>query len=395
MNIKDSLKYFFWSPKTAKNFFLPREEDIYRWQRDPDRPNKTIFDVILYYILEWAIILLIVIFAIIVFNVPYPQLLYFRLDDPSINLPSAKHETIPFNLIVGAFVVGIPLGLFVLFHLLFIKNIHDFHHAILGYIQSLSFTMIFLFFFWFFSPVYRPDFLDNCQPIPEKVQYYTQLRKKPYNDYVYFTAAEVCKNAASFVEASVNETPSFPSGHAANLMAIWVFFLLYFHSKIKALLTYNIEKHHLAMGFFKRGLFFIFGIYSIIFLIGIWIGMISRVTDHRHTWVQVVVGAIIGIPSGFIVYAYKYCSVFGKDSHIPLYYYWRIMPTRKAKKKRPDKIVINHHKTAASAANELNNPTVATLDSLPVASVNRGNAENSSQVEQLEEGMYNSSNHNE
>ncbi|KAG2373231.1 hypothetical protein C9374_012334 [Naegleria lovaniensis] len=286
--------------------------------------TQIVFD----YIMEWLVILVVGIIAAILFQVPYPQTLYFRLDDPRIGYPLLGIQTVPFNLIVIAFVVCIPIGSLLLFQLVFVRNLHDTHHMLLGYIQSLCFSMLFMMFFWFFYPDYRPSFLQECNPIAAKVQALQNERTNHFNTVVYYLPHEICSQPEKYRGMKVNNTPAFPSGHAANLFAVWIFLLLYVFAKTKALsLAQDRNRQDHRNGTLtstaRRGILFFPFVALLILACLIWIGVFSRVLDYQHTWTQVIVGTIIGVLCGIIVYMYKYGSLFGHNSHIPLYYYWK------------------------------------------------------------------------
>ncbi|KAF0971506.1 hypothetical protein FDP41_010238 [Naegleria fowleri] len=278
--------------------------------------------------MEWLVVLVTGVIALIVFHVPYPQTLYFRLDDPRIGYPNLGVQTIPFNLIVIVFVVSVPIGSLLVFQLVFIRNIHDLHHMLLGYIQSLCFSMLFMMFFWFFYPDYRPSFLSECNPIPSRVQALHKQRANPFNSITYYLPQEICSHPERYLGMKVNITPAFPSGHASNLFAVWIYVLLYLFAKTKALsLMQDRNKYNHRNGSLtstaRRGILFFPFVTLLILACAVWIGVFSRVLDYQHTWTQVIVGTIIGVFCGVLVYMYKFGSLFGHNSHIPLYYYWK------------------------------------------------------------------------
>ena len=142
----------------------------------------------------------------------------------------------------------------------------------------------------------RPDFLKSCNIDKTKIR----------PDKEYYLPSEICKNAFW------NEflyTPGFPSGHASNAFAAWIFIALYLNAKLRP--------------FDKRSHMWKFLISWIPSLfMPMWITA-SRLHDHTHSPYQVCVGMLIGIPSAFVAYGYMFCSIFGVDSHVPTFYLWR------------------------------------------------------------------------
>ena len=227
---------FLFIGKTRINFFTPPTiSENARFQLSyKDSLKKTSYEIVVDYFLEWLGIVLIGILAAILFNVDFPYTLYFRLDDPSIQYPNTGAQTISFNLIVTLFIFVVPAVVIILFQLIFVRNLHDFHHVALGTLQSLAFNMLFMMFFWFFYPAYRPNFLETCNPIPEKIVQVALKRAQPYNNIIYFLPQEICSDPSRFTKMQVNNTPGFPSGHASNLFSVWMFVILYLFAKLKA-----------------------------------------------------------------------------------------------------------------------------------------------------------------
>jgi membrane-associated phospholipid phosphatase len=104
-------------------------------------------------------------------------------------------------------------------------------------------------------------------------------------------------------------TPGFPSGHASNAFAGWIFVFFYIGAKT------NIWQSSLAHP------------WKWLFMIGflifpVWIAS-TRVVDHFHFVSQVLTGGFIGITCAIIGYGTNYCSFFGDDCFVPIYYHWR------------------------------------------------------------------------
>ncbi|KAL9644755.1 hypothetical protein ABK040_012409 [Willaertia magna] len=74
----------------------------------------------------------------------------------------------------------------------------------------------------------------------------------------------------------------------------------------------------------REGQFYKVMLFFILFLIPVFIG-ISRILNLRHNVAQTIVGILIGIFAAVITYKYKFCSIFGRDAHVPNYYLWRLI----------------------------------------------------------------------
>ncbi|KAG2392144.1 hypothetical protein C9374_012396 [Naegleria lovaniensis] len=273
--------------------------------------RKRVMKLILYYSLEYIIPLLclgLVLGVLLSGGIPTFSLPYFYIEDPTLSYPKHQHDILPLWEVAAIYVLLIPLVSFLLFHLLFIRNLVDFHHALVGYVQTIALCMAITAFGWLVYGGYRPTFLVECNPNMKVVN---EHRKSGNTllPYRYFKPTDVCQNPENFRLSSPLMTSGFPSGHVSSVMSVWLFFLLYFAGKAD---TWNRRKGQ----FWKVFLFFL------LLLVPVWVG-VTRIVTLKHTISQVVVGILIGIFSALLVYRYKYCSIFGVDAKTPNYYMWQ------------------------------------------------------------------------
>ncbi|KAF0978727.1 hypothetical protein FDP41_002547 [Naegleria fowleri] len=318
--------------KTGDNYFIttPHEQNSSCTSSDIISPNesnqqkqpssqevkkkretrKRVIRLILYYALEYIIPLLclaLILAVLLSGGIPTYCLPYFYIEDPSLSYPVHDHDVIPLWEVAAIYVFAIPFVSFIIFHLLFIRNLVDFHHALVGYVQTIALCMGITAFGWLVYGGYRPTFLLECNPDMKIVNEHRKSGN-PLLPYRYYKPTEVCQHPEKFRLANPLTTSGFPSGHISSVMAVWLFFLLYFAGKAD---TWNRRKGQ----FWKVFLFFL------LLLVPVWVG-VTRIVTLKHSVSQVVVGGLIGILSAMLVYRYKYCSFFGVDAKTPNYFMW-------------------------------------------------------------------------
>ena len=246
---------FWFQGKTLDNYFTlknPHHHDqINEIERSTEGNTKYWIQITLYYLLEYLIPLLCLalIFSVLFSGIPTYSVPYFSLDDPELSYPiifnssGGVYDNLPLWFVAVVLVFAIPVCTFVLFHLLFVRNLPDFHHAILGYIQTIALAMAMVAFGWLCYGSYRPTFLQECQPDTSKSES-TISDKAPLQKFVnilkYFKPNQICKDPSRFTLGSPSATPGFPSGHIASVMSVWVFFLLYYAAKANVSFIFKI-----------------------------------------------------------------------------------------------------------------------------------------------------------
>ena len=95
-----------------------------------------------------------------------------------------------------------------MFQLLFVRNLADFQHAILGYAQTIALAMAITAFCWISYGDYRPTFLVDCNPDMAIVN---QQRHVGNPLILYRLFNQVCKTVA------------FPSGLVSATVFVWLF----------------------------------------------------------------------------------------------------------------------------------------------------------------------------
>jgi diacylglycerol diphosphate phosphatase/phosphatidate phosphatase len=255
----------------------------------PRRDNYTILSMVSAHILNWLVIIILgVCYAIMASVANHPHRV-FRLDDPDLQYPTVPD--IISNAVATVLDVAVPLVIIVVFQL-FVRNIYDIYHALLGFATAFVIQGFIKSFVWVVLGGLRPDFLTLCNPDPSRI----------VAGQTYYSVTEICRNIPSDL------TPGFPSGHASQAFCGWVFLLLYLNAKWK---PFDNRSH----------------VWKIVLVwLGCWLVPIfvasTRIRDFSHTPGQVWVGIFIGIVTALIGYRTAYCSLFGIDNHIPTRYVW-------------------------------------------------------------------------
>jgi membrane-associated phospholipid phosphatase len=227
--------------------------------------------------------------------------------DPEFMRPFVD-ETISVTLVVilGAVV---PAIIVVVFNLLFVRDGHDLNHGIMGVGFALAMSTFWTDFLWLTIGGPRPKLIYQCDPDQAIVDALYVARKHPWSDYVYLYASEVCKNKIAGLGVFI-WTPGFPSGHASNVFAGWIYVMLYIGAKVSA-------------WSFSTGPTYKF-VFTALPCVAIPVYVAcTRILNHAHFPHQVVVGSLIGIVAAVAAYRLRYCSLFGLDAHIPNFYMTR------------------------------------------------------------------------
>jgi membrane-associated phospholipid phosphatase len=173
---------------------------------------------------------------------------------------------------------------------------HDLHHAMLGLATAVLISLLITSFLWIVAPGLRPNFYAEC-----KIQ-----KDKIIAGKILYTISEIC-DPSSFKDLIV--TPAFPSGHAANAFACWIYTFLYLNGKFKIW-----DNHSHAWK-----IFLCFGL-PLLVPTGI---AASRYTDYHHSGFQIIFGSVLGIIGAFAAYRLYFCAWFdNKYNHLATCFTW-------------------------------------------------------------------------
>eukprot|EP01132_Coremiostelium_polycephalum_P002693 gene2693-3342_t len=166
--------------------------------------------------------------------------------------------------------IVLPMAVFFAFYLYY-RNLHDFHHAALGLLETFTATMLFTDFLKVIAGRYRPD----------------------------YQARLVGGNEALIRDGRM----SFPSGHSSLSFATMTFLSFYICGKIKIF-----RKEGGAM--WKVLLVLIpFAISSFV--------AVSRTRDYHHDFSDITAGSFIGLAIGVFIYFMNFNSLFSKECALP------------------------------------------------------------------------------
>jgi len=241
-----------------KNFLLGKDSDKW-WHR--------------WYILDWALVVLLVIISEIVdkvahpFNRFLPTISTANYPDPAVNYPILPDIVPDWLLVVLAVLVPIA---FLLLCQIKIRNHHDFHHALLGLAVSLSLGLVITVPIKYLAGRYRPDFL---------------ARYTLNND-------------------DTDARLSFPSGHSSTSFSSLVYISLYIAGKLRVFSDH-------AGSVFARS------IASMLPLIMCTFIAVSRTMDYHHNFSDILAGAMIGFGVAFVAYFLYFPSLFHRRSNVP------------------------------------------------------------------------------
>jgi len=239
------------------------------------------------YIVDWLITI-----AIVIVTISVTQLA--NIDPHERFLPTAyqegqypgQTELVPiWLLLLGCLVV--PILMFVLFQIA-LRSLHDLHHTLLGFSESISLTLFFTCFTQIITGEYSPD-------------WYSRER----------TGSPLILREGRL---------SFPSLHSSLAFCTLFYLSLYLTGKL---------------GVFKRG-----GgqMWKVLVLIGpiviACLVAVSRTIDYHNNFVDIVTGSIIGSSMATFSYFLNFSSLMSEDCDMPKD---RIMEIRKQRRHRKGK----------------------------------------------------------
>ncbi|KAI8871418.1 acid phosphatase/Vanadium-dependent haloperoxidase [Ramicandelaber brevisporus] len=184
----------------------------------------------------------------------------------------------------------IPLALILFVGLGIRRSIKDVHHGLLGLGLCLTMTLVITVSFKITVGRLRPDWMSRCLPKADSVD-------PPYGLSNY----TICTRQDGYI--FYDGMKSFPSGHTSLSHAGLGFLSLFLAGKL-----------HIfdGKGYTIRGFIAVFP------LIGAGLVGVSRTTDYRHHWQDVLVGALIGLASAYFSYRQFYPTLESKECHRPL-----------------------------------------------------------------------------
>jgi diacylglycerol diphosphate phosphatase/phosphatidate phosphatase len=226
----------------------------------------------------------------------------FRIDDPVLSYPIVPQTINTWELILISFIV--PIILMFVISVVFVKSLHDFHHAVLGLLQAQATSLLLICLVKIFLGGLRPNFLARCfapTGVPDPL-ILANATRHGFNGVYYDTS--ICTGP----KLDVNDAQAaFPSGHSALAAAGLTFFSLYLNAKFKT--------------FEHRGHLWIYVMVTAAMFGSFLVGF-SRIVDYQHTPYNVAMGLTIGFFNAFCMYRLNYLSLFGKYNHVPVADHW-------------------------------------------------------------------------
>lgn len=115
------------------------------------------------YILDYAVIAVAAVICGPLWIIGRPQLMFFRYDSDEVNVPY-QMSTVSEVLVIP--LVFVPAIVTLMLLQIWFRNLHDFHNALLGLIESLALNTILHVILWLCLGSPRPNFMHVCVPIP-------------------------------------------------------------------------------------------------------------------------------------------------------------------------------------------------------------------------------------
>jgi len=254
------------------------------------------------FILDWFFIFSVAIITVPI-NLISPFERQFSIEDETISHPYKEEESFSiFGLII--LVIGIPILIMTLYHICHRELKYSFHQALMGYFVSIILAILVTSIMKVSVGRYRPDFISRCNvnvtKVEEEYKLYNiskQINFGPRNLY----NTTICSNTNKFV---INEgRKSFPSGHTSFAFSSLTFTSLFLAGKL-----------HLYDGNY---IFWKLLVVIVPNLLAMYIAL-TRISDYRHHWEDVLVGAIIGIAFSLISYFYYFPFLNSSEPYKPL-----------------------------------------------------------------------------
>ncbi|CAN6647206.1 diacylglycerol pyrophosphate phosphatase 1 [Trichomonascus vanleenenianus] len=213
----------------------------------------------------------------------------FRLDDPSIQLPYTEHEAVPNGFCI---VLAVVLPALVVVVLPLVMNrrknrLYLIQMSLLTLAATFVIEGLFVNCLKLWLGRHRPDFLARCIP----------AKNTPVNVYV---SIEVC--TTTDLDRLYEGFKSTPSGHSANSFAGLVFLSLWLCGQLQACRPG--AEHYKAV------------LSCTPLLLAFYIA-VSRTSDYRHHYFDVLFGATIGTTIAILVYRKYFPSVTSSKCYAP------------------------------------------------------------------------------
>ncbi|XP_001996281.2 phospholipid phosphatase 5 isoform X2 [Drosophila grimshawi] len=197
-------------------------------------------------------------------------------------------------------VIGVPLFLTIIFYVM-TKDRRDFRAASWAWTMAVCMNSIPTSLLKITVGRPRPDFFYRC--FPDGIMVLNETASALGSVFIEFN----CTGKLS----DINEgRKSFPSGHSSFAFASFGFVSFYVGAKLHAFDTRG------------RGHTWRLCI-AVMPLIVAALVAISRTCDYHHHWQDVVVGALIGLVSGYFSYRQYYPSIFSPDAGTPFVRWWK------------------------------------------------------------------------
>ncbi|KAK9721777.1 hypothetical protein K7432_003176 [Basidiobolus ranarum] len=243
------------------------------------------------YVWDWVIVSVLTIgFFWIDQMVPFEK--EFSLTDKSISYPFQSHErlSIGMDMMLSIF---LPALLIIGISYLSKQSALDYHNGLLGLFLAVSLSFLITGILKSSVGRHRPDFIDRCRPQFEN-------GVPPIDPPLRLSSTKICTQADQYI---FNDgLKSFPSGHTTMAFSGLGFFSFYLAGKL-----------HL---FDERG--HTYKCFLILApLLGASLVGISRITDYRHHWSDVVAGGLIGFTAAYFSYHQYYPSLKFAHSERP------------------------------------------------------------------------------
>jgi len=126
----------------------------------------------------------------------------------------------------------------------------------------------------------RPHFIDVCKPNWDQIRCFEDINGQKVANYIQFHE-NLCQGDAKLIKEA---RLSFPSGHSSFTTYSMVFVIIYLEARLVLQRTR-----------------FIKSIIQLIAFIAAWHTCMSRVSDFKHHYTDVIAGAVIGISVAIFV----------------------------------------------------------------------------------------------
>ncbi|RKP14683.1 phosphatidic acid phosphatase type 2/haloperoxidase, partial [Piptocephalis cylindrospora] len=203
---------------------------------------------------------------------------HFSPVDPEISFPFAHSPAVP---VISLFFLSyfVPFAAITLVALSFHRRWHHYHFAVQGLLCSLAFTALITHVLKNTVGRPRPDLLARCQPqIPEPVPILVDV--------------SICQEQNEYL---INDGfKSFPSGHSSYSFAGLGYLGFYLAGQVRLLRAHTPPWKSLIV--------------LLPFLMALLVA-VSRISDYRHHWSDVLVGSAIGASCAWYFYRRHFPAV--------------------------------------------------------------------------------------